>query len=82
MDYWMICRNTTLQYFMHLQFKFDIFEKKSKNRNKLRKYTKKSKLAQILKLSSKQCIVAPQKIGLKNQKKIAEGLARGPRQRI
>ena len=25
---------------MHLQFKFDIFEKKSKNRNKLRKYKK------------------------------------------
>jgi len=46
---------------MHLQFKFEIFEKTSKKRIKLRKYIKKSKLDQILNLGSKECIIAPQK---------------------
>ena len=40
-------------------------------------------MAQISKLSSKQCIVAPQKNwAKKTKKKITEGLAGGPRQRI
>jgi len=46
-----IFQNTTLHYFMHLQFKFKIFKKESTNQNKLRKYINKSKLAQTLKLS-------------------------------
>jgi hypothetical protein len=40
-------------------------------------------LTQILKLSLKQCIIAPQKNELKKQNKIfAEGHASGPRQRL
>ena len=38
---------------MHLQFKFNIFEKKSKNRNKLRKYIKKVKIDPNFKIEFK-----------------------------
>jgi alpha-galactosidase len=55
-------------------------QKKSTKQNKLKKYIKKSKLAQILKLSLKQCIIAQKKTRLKKQKTqkiFAEGQA-GP----
>jgi len=66
-----IFQNTTLHYFMHLQFKFEIFRKNQRNKLIQEIYIKKRNLCQFLKLCLKQCIIAPQKdLTQKSKKKI------------